>query len=82
MTTENLDSASIDFMLATIRQLEERRLEIDWQITTIIKACVSRRATWKEIGAALGVSPQAAWSKHRAPDAPEVLPGQGGLDID
>lgn len=63
--------------LGTIHKLEERRLEIDWQITTLIKAARGQGATWKDVGEALGVSSQAAWAKHHSQEPPKINTSQG-----
>lgn len=76
MSTEDLSPENVPTMLATIHNLECRRLEIDWQIAVLVKACIEGGSTWRSIGKALGVSPQAAWHKHRPPEAPKIRAGK------
>lgn len=82
MSTPEDANQSVANMLMTIRQLQERHLEIDSQTTLLVKACLEHNVTWKSIGRALGVSAQAAWRKYRPEEPEKITPGKGANHID
>ena len=67
--------------LRTLKQLRERRLEIDQQMVNLVIAARVEHVTWHELGDALGTSSQAAWEKYRPKDPPKILPGQGAWSV-
>lgn len=76
MSTEDLHPESVPNMLKTIHNLECRQIETGWQIRLLVMCCIEGGATWRSIGKALGVSPQAAWHKYRPPEAPKIRAGK------
>ena len=56
----------------SLENLHRRRIEIDHQIYRLVMASHSEGATWREIGFALGISPQAAWERFRPATPPKT----------
>lgn len=72
MTTMYQATPRQQSLLDTLENLKARRLEIDSQISLLVKAAVVEQCTWRAIGEALGTSGQAAWEKHRSEHARKI----------
>lgn len=58
--------------LESARTHNYQRAHEEWYVRTLVLAAIEAGATWREVGEALHVSPQAAWSKYR-PNAPAKI---------
>lgn len=81
MTQPKNDDVARANYLNTLLNLKSRSLEIDWQIRQVVRAAVHEGATWREVGASLGVSGQAAWARYGYAPTGKISPQKGGTPI-
>lgn len=74
MSKPKNDDQTRTHFLATITNVHARILEYEVQQRLLVMAALKEGATWREVGEALGVSGQAAWSKYR-PDHSQKING-------
>lgn len=82
MSEAEMDKAMVVNLLGTARNERARILELQWNVSVLVKAAFDAGATWKEIGEALGVSTQSAWKQYHPEPSQKIIPGQGPYQIE
>lgn len=76
MKQTELPDGELKTVLGTIRNTSGRIYDLEWDIRVFVKVARDLGASWAQIGEALGVTTQAAWERHRPPEARKIKPGQ------
>ena len=82
MSIDDTPSPACQVTLTTLYKVTRQIQELRWQQKALVTFCREEGATWKEIGAQLGTTAQAAQQRYSKETPQKIDSNQDTLDID